>query len=384
MVRATRHLTTGIMAGIMAGTMMATPLVSGQALADTYSLANFLGPTHATTRGQQTFADNVERETDGRIAFEVFPGGSLVPARATLGAIRDGMATGGYVAGTYTPSDLPLTNTIADLGWLNPDPLLMAIASTEYNLLEPDLQAEWGKHNVVFLAGYASNPYRLICRDEVEGLADIRGKKIRMPGGAWDRVAVALGATPVNVPSSEMYTGLERGAIDCAVNGADALTAFSLWDVAKSINMISFGTYFSGFNIGVNGDFWKGLDDDDRALLMKEAARALVMTQHYYDQSDEETIAEAAGKPTKVIEPDQELVKAVADFAKADIETIRKNAVERLNVSEPDKYIDGFNRVVDKWETLLADVDRSDPEAVLRLVEKEIYSKLSPKDYGMN
>lgn len=368
---------------LAAGILMAAAVASAPALADTYSLANFLGPTHATTRGQQTFAEEVKRATGGKIAFEVFPGGSLVPARATLEAIRDGVATGGYVAGTYTPSDLPLTNAIADLGWLKPDPLLMAIASTEYNLLEPDLQAEWKRHNVVYLAGYASNPYRLICRGEVKGLADVKGKKIRMPGGAWDRVAVALGATPVNVPSSEMYSGLERGSIDCAVNGADALAAFSLWDVSKSINMISFGTYFSGFNIGVNGDFWKGLSEGDRALLMKAAARALVMTQHYYDQGDKETLAMAAGKPTKVVEPAPELVKAVADFAAGDVATVKKNAVERLKVSNPDKYIDGLNQVVAKWEKLLAGVDRSDPEAVLRLVEAEIYSKLSPKSYAM-
>jgi TRAP-type C4-dicarboxylate transport system substrate-binding protein len=374
MVRATRYLSAGFLAATLA---------SGPALAETYSLANFLGPTHATTRGQQTFADNVKRATGGRITFEVFPGGSLVPARATLEAIRDGIATGGYVAGTYTPSDLPLTNTIADLGWLKPDPLLMAIASTDHNLNDPDLQSEWRKHNVVYLAGYASNPYRLICRGEVKGLADVRGKKIRMPGGAWDRVAVALGATPVNVPSSEMYTGLERGSIDCAVNGADALAAFSLWDVAKSINLVSFGTYFSGFNIGINGDFWKGLDDKDRALLMKEAARAVVMTQAYYEQGDKETLAAAAGKPTKVIEPDQELVRAVADFAASDVETVKKNAVERLKVKDPGRHIDGFNQVVAKWEALLKDVDRTDTEALIRLVETEIYAKVSPKDYAM-
>lgn len=375
MVPAIRYLASG---------MMAAALLSGQALADTYSLTNFLGPTHATTRGQQTFADNVKRETDGRITFEVFPGGSLVPARASLEAIRDGIATGGYVAGTYTPSDLPLTNTIADLGWLKPDPLLMAIASTDYNLFDPDMQAEWRKHNTVFLAGYASNPYRLICRDVVSGLDDLKGKKIRMPGGAWDRVAVALGATPVNVPSSEMYTGLERGAIDCAVNGADALAAFSLWDVSKSINMIAFGTYFSGFNLGLNADFWQGLDNDDRALLMREAARTLVMTQVYYEESDAETLAEAAGKPTEIVEPGQDLTEAVAEFAAGDLAVIRQNAKERLNVADPDKYIDGFNRVVAKWEGLLADIDRSDTEAVLRLVEAEIYSKLDPQGYAMD
>jgi hypothetical protein len=147
--------------------------------------------------------------------------------------------------------------------------------------------------------------------------------------------------------------------------------------------MISFGTYFSGFNIGVNGDFWKGLNEADRTHLMKAAARALVMTQHHYDQGDKETLAMAAGKPTKVIEPDQGLVKAIADFAADDVATVKKNAVERLKVSNPDKYIDGLNQTVAKWERLLAGVDRSDPEAVLRLVEAEIYSKLSPKSYAM-
>ncbi|WP_366555105.1 C4-dicarboxylate TRAP transporter substrate-binding protein [Aquibaculum sediminis] len=361
---------------------LAMVLASGQAVADTYSLINFLGPNHATTRGQQVFADKVEAATDGRITFEVFPGGSLVPAAASLSGIRDGMATGGYVAGTYTPSDLPLTNTIADLGWLNPDPLLMAIASTDYNINNPDLQDEWARHNVVFLAGYASNPYRLMCREEVVTLDDISGKKIRMPGGAWDRVATALGATSVNVPSSEMYTGLERGSIDCAVNGADALSSFSLWDVTDTLNMIAFGTYFSGVNVSVNSSFWNDLSEEDRQILIDESARALVMTQHFYDEDEHSTLAEAEEKPTKIVEPSEDLSEAVHEFAQADINTIRTNAQERLGVDDPDTYIDGFNEVVAKWESLLADVDRTDTDAVLALVKEEIYSKISPETYG--
>src|SRR5690606_8044856 len=164
-------------------------------------------------------------------------------------------AEGGYIAGTYHPSELPVTNVIADLGWSYPDPLLMAIASTEFNIKYEPLQEEWKRHNIVPLAGYASNPYVLICANPLRTAADFKGKRIRMPGGAWDRFATHIGAIPVNVPSSELYLGLERGLIDCAVNGADALSTFSLWDVVKGVNMIPLGTYFSGINIGINRDF---------------------------------------------------------------------------------------------------------------------------------
>src|SRR3546814_6411723 len=51
-----------------------------------------------------------------------------------------------------------------------------------------------------------------------------------------------------------MFTGLDKGQIDCAVMGANELKTRSLWDVAKHINMANLGPYFAGWLWAMNGN----------------------------------------------------------------------------------------------------------------------------------
>lgn len=354
------------------------------ALADNYSIVNFLSPTHATTLGQIHFADEVKRVTDGKISFEVFPGGSLLPANGALGGIRDGIAEGGYIAGTYFPSELQVTNVFADLGWAAPDALLMAIASTDFNINYEPLQEEWKRNGIVPLSGYGSNPYVLLCANKLETAEDFKGKRIRMPGGAWDRFATHIGAVAVNVPSSELYVGLERGLIDCAVNGVDALATFSLWDVVDGVNMIPLGTYFSGVNIGINREFWAAASTEHRQAMIDAAAMAVVTTQAKYAESEKGALDAAAGHDVAIIEPNDEFKKVLADFIEADVDNIKQLGVERFKVANADEVVNEFLAVVGKWKTLLEGVDRTDSEAVAALVKKEIFDPLNADEYGMN
>ncbi len=360
-----------------------TAVVPGIASANNYSIVNFLSPTHATTLGQVYFADEVKRATDGKISFEVFPGGSLLPANGALSGVRDGIAEGGYIAGTYFPSELQVTNVFADLGWAAPDALLMAIASTDFNVNYEPLQEEWKRNGVVPLAGYGSNPYVLLCAKKLETAEDFKGKRIRMPGGAWDRFATHIGAVAVNVPSSELYIGLERGLIDCAVNGVDALTTFSLWDVVEGVNMIPLGTYFSGINIGINRDFWASVSTEERQAMIDAAAMAVVTTQAKYAISEKEALDAAPGHEVAIVEPGDEFKQVLTDFVAADVENIKQLGVERFKVANADEVVNEFLAVVGKWKTLLEGVDRTDNEAVAALVKKEIFDPLNADEYGM-
>jgi TRAP-type C4-dicarboxylate transport system substrate-binding protein len=53
--------------------------------------------------------------------------------------------------------------------------------------------------------------------------ADLAGMRLRMPGGeGWQFVGQAMGATPVPVAFTEVYTALQTGAIDAQDNGFPA------------------------------------------------------------------------------------------------------------------------------------------------------------------
>ncbi len=354
------------------------------AVGKNYTANVFFSQTHVLSeQGYVDWAEKVSKATNGAINFEVFTGGSLLPPAASMQGLRDGVAHVGYHAGTYTPAELPIMNVISDLSFVNPDPLVMAFASTEFAIFYPAMQEEWKENGIVYGGGYATTPYHLMCRMEINSINDLKGKKLRVPGSAWSRFATHVGATTVSVPSSEMYTGLDSGSLDCVANAADALESFSLKDVVKSIVTLPLGVYFAGFEWGYNPSFWQGLDDAQRKILFNEMALAMVRIELKYQINAAHATDNAAQLGVTVVAPTDDMQASLDSFVAADIANVKQIAREKRGIGNPDSIIDDFLAVVTKWDRLLQDVDRTNEAALTELVKREIYDKIDPSTYGL-
>ncbi|MEH6452931.1 MAG: TRAP transporter substrate-binding protein, partial [Psychromonas sp.] len=72
----------------------------------------------------------------------------------------------------------------------------------------------YGAHNLVaFPGGNTGVQMGGWFRKEINSVDDLKNLKMRIPGFAGE-VLAKLGATPVNIPSGELYTSLERNTID--------------------------------------------------------------------------------------------------------------------------------------------------------------------------
>ena len=104
--------------------------------------------------------------------------------------------------------------------------------------------------------------------------ADLAGLKVRVAGATAAEVATALGATPVQMPISQVYNALQTGLIDGVITGASTLTDFKLDEVADAITLgapLGRLTFYAVMNEGV----YNGLTDDQKAALdAKRAAQA--------------------------------------------------------------------------------------------------------------
>lgn len=66
--------------------------------------------------------------------------------------------------------------------------------------------------------------------------ADLAGIKLRMPPGeGWQFVGTALGANPVPVPYTEVYTALQTGAIDGQDNPLGGVKTMKFYEVSSQI-----------------------------------------------------------------------------------------------------------------------------------------------------
>ncbi|MEC9265279.1 MAG: C4-dicarboxylate TRAP transporter substrate-binding protein [Alphaproteobacteria bacterium] len=365
-------------------------LTSGAATAqaETFSANNFLDASHPfSVENYTNFAERVKERTDGDISFDVFLGGVLLGGRASLSGTGDGVAQVAYHAGTYTPSDLPITNLISELAFLTDNFYALAAASTIMSFTHPALIEEYKKNGVVFGGGYGTPIYYLICNKPIRNAADLEGKRLRMPGGIWDRWASAMGAVSVNVPSSEIYTGLDRGTLDCGVNPLDSLLSRSYWDVAKYVPMIPLGSYYSGPMWAYNIEFWQNRTDEQRAILLEEAGAAFIRSALMYLDNSQKAIDQGESEHgMEFIQVDPALMEKHVNFVASDSAALVSMAQEQYGVSEElaVDLIDTFKAIVAEWEKKLEGVEMTDKDTLTKLFVEDIYKKVDVSTFGMN
>jgi TRAP-type C4-dicarboxylate transport system substrate-binding protein len=100
--------------------------------------------------------------------------------------------------------------------------------------------------------------------------ADLNGVKLRMPGGdAWLFLGKALGANPVPVAFTEIYTALQTGAIDGQDNPLPSDKDSKFYEVTKQICLTS---HLVDQNyLAFSKKVWDGLTPDQQATVQKAA-----------------------------------------------------------------------------------------------------------------
>ncbi len=342
--------------------------------------------THPLTKyGYIEWAKHVEAQSHGDLKPNVFVGDALLPPKAHLSGLSSGIAQVTYHAGTYTPADLPEDNVLSMLAMGESDPIAVAMAVSDFYMNDPQMRARYKKLGIVFGGGYATPPYRLFCTSKVASLKDLKGKKIRTPGLVQAAWAKSVGAVPVSVPSSEMFTGLEKGQLDCAANAANDMKSRSLWDVAKYTSMISLGMYWAGWEWAYNADFWRGLKPQERRVLLDTMSDSLVDTMIGYIKASKEAVKEAPSHGVTIYKPTPAMTKSVQNFA--DQEAYKMAIAEannRFHVKNPAGLIKRFRATLAKWKGLLKGVNRMDAPKLKQILKTNLYGKVNAKTYGMD
>lgn len=164
---------------------------------------------------QQEWADRVEALSGGRLDIELLPVGSVVKHTETLDAIKMGILDGHVTATGYFSGKDPAFGLIGNTvgAWSDTSQLLQYINYGGGYQVMTDLYAPYG---VKFVGGSTTGVESFVSKVPLNGVEDLKGLKLRAPEGLVQQVFAAAGASPVNLPGSEVFTGLSKGVIDAA------------------------------------------------------------------------------------------------------------------------------------------------------------------------
>lgn len=294
----------------------------------------------------------VEKRTQGAVKFEKFWAGSLVPGPNILDGIDSGVADVGQLILSYFMSKLPLHTVAVVPGMELNSAWARGQAFMQLYDRVPQLRTELGKYHGIPLAIRGSAGLNLISKKPIRRLADIKGMKIRSTGYAQNMVA-ELGAVPVGLAWSEIYTGFERGTIDGSMQDLSGMTGLNLQDLGKYLTM--FNLPDTAIVIAIRKEVFDGLPEKVKKVMLdmaQEEGTTTIMRSYFTCPKSVETfdlktgIWRRAGVEVVNLSPDdQSLIKTAG--AKVRGQWIAEMSAKGF---ESEKIHNAFVELCAKWE----------------------------------
>ena len=248
---------------------------------------------------KQYFADAVGEATGGEVTIELLPVGSIVEYNETQDAVGAGIIDGHITDTSYFAGKDPAFSLIANPvgAWSSPDEMFTFMEEGGGEELMNELLNPYG---LTFIGASTPGLEAFVSKVKLEGVDDLQGLKMRAPEGLVQQVFAAAGASPVNLPGSEVFTSLDKGVIDAA-----DYSVFST-NQAQGLHDVASNPVYPGFHsmplveISINTAKWESLTDEQRAAI-EQAAHDFARTQvEELSKKDAEAVeaAKAGGEVT--------------------------------------------------------------------------------------
>jgi TRAP-type C4-dicarboxylate transport system substrate-binding protein len=175
------------------------------------------------------FAAEVTKRTNGEIAFEVYPAGSLVKALRQFTALSKGALDLSVLPFPYASGQMPEASVTVLPGLVTSYKQGMAWRNAEIGKeVEKALE-----RNGVKMITWVWEAGASVATKPLIKPADYPGSKVRGPGREIDALLAAAGAGIASVPSSETYNALQSGVVDGVWTATTSLRSFRLYEFAK-------------------------------------------------------------------------------------------------------------------------------------------------------
>lgn len=255
-----------LLGGIAALAMSASGALAQEV---TLKLHQFL-PAQANVPAKilDVWADNVEKDSGGRIKIDRFPSMQLggKPPELYDQAV-DGVADVIWTVVGYTPGRFPRTE-VFELPFFVND--AKAASSAFWQMYEQHMKDDFSDTHI--LGTWVHGPGLIHASEPVLEPADMNGLKIRGASRQVNSLLKELGAEPVGMPVPAVPEALSKGVID------GTTIPWEVTGALKVPELVENHTEFTGnmlytvtFVLAMNNDAYNGMPDDLKAVVDKNS-----------------------------------------------------------------------------------------------------------------
>ena len=271
----TKNTRRGLLAGGAAATVLqALGVRPAKAAEFVLKCGNDNPASHPMNLRLQEAARNIAADSQSRVDLQIFSNNTLGGDSDMLSQIRLGalqmMTLSGNVLSTLVPA-------AAITG--------IAFSFRDYNAVWRAMDGELGmmirgaisKVGLVALPTCWDNGFRQITSSTrpIRTPADLQGFKIRIPiSPVWTSTFLTLGALPISLNASEMYSALQTKVADGQENALTIIDTYKLYEVQKYCSLTNH--MWEGFWMLANASSWNRLPVDLQGIVVKHLSAAAI------------------------------------------------------------------------------------------------------------
>ena len=226
----------------------------------------------------EEFCTDVGKLTGGRLVINPVPVGTLVAYNETLDAVGSGILDGHQSGPGYFAGKDPGFAMLSEFpgGYETAYQMQMWF---EYGGGRELARELYGRFNVYYIGSSWHGMESIPSKKPLLSIEDLKGVKMRIPEGLNQEIFKRIGAAPVNIPGSEVYTSLDRGVIDATDWGTLGM------NVDLGYHKIAPYQIYPGFHslpmadVAVNSDRWDELPADIQSIVemaVRDFAREMI------------------------------------------------------------------------------------------------------------
>ena len=262
----------------------------------------------------QEFAKLVDEKSSGTLKIEVYSGGTLGTWRDTIEGLEPGIVQ-------IVCESIGTLEAYSPTASIDAYPYLYRDYDHYKKVMEGEIGEELlttvGEEGGFVIMGPSYRGARIMTSNKkIESVDDLKGLKIRAPGiQMYIKTWEYLGASPVPMDPSEIYTGLQQGTVDAQENPVMYSFGNAYYDVCDYLVMTNHVMSTDVFIF--NDDFFNNLPEETQKILKEAAAEAGNFRTQLVLNQEADTVKAMEEKGMEVINPDLGPFQAkLTDFGK--------------------------------------------------------------------
>ncbi|HLU16400.1 MAG TPA: TRAP transporter substrate-binding protein [Burkholderiaceae bacterium] len=230
---------------------------------------------------QPFWTEKVPELTDGKVKAEIKGFNEMgLKGPEILRLLGQGVLPFATATLSYFASDDPINEAI-DLAGLTPS---IDTAREITDAFLPVYQEYYGDDNIKVL-GFSTYPAQVMfCNAEINGLADLKGKKVRTSSRTQAEFVEAIGGSSVTIPFGEVVPALQNTVVDCAITGS--MSGYSAKWYEVSTHLYALPINWNQQVHAVNQRYWDSLDPKVQEFL---EANLPIMYNEIWEAAAQET-----------------------------------------------------------------------------------------------